>query len=88
MALARLEHYERADTGRRHRVAARDLRGTVDDRDPRALADLMIPEDLPRLDAEHDRAGIAGVQHRRRPDPLGRVDLEQVPRLHTSTIAP
>ena len=88
MALAGLEHDERADAGRRHRVTAGQLGLALDNREPGALTYLMIAENLARLESEHDRSSVARVKNGRRANALGRVDLQQVPGLHASTIAP
>lgn len=79
MGLARVEHHERPGGSDLSRIAAGDLDLAFDDRHPRALAYPMIAESLPRQKAKRDRSRITGVKHRRRPDPVGRFDLEQVP---------
>lgn len=79
MGLARVEHDERPGGSDPSRIAAGDRDLAFDDHHPRALAYPMIAENLSWQKAKRDRPRITGVKNRRRPDPVGRFDLEQVP---------
>ena len=70
---------------RRHRT---DRRAALDDDHPRALAHLMVAHLLTRLEADRDRAcTVVGRQHGRVDRAAGRLDLDQVPRLHGATVS-
>lgn len=47
----------------------------------------MIAERLTRLQAQGDGARIGRMEHRRRPDPIRGIELEEVPRTHATTVS-
>ncbi len=87
VTLTRVEHHERAGAHGRACLAARHLDLAFDDREPRALAHLMVAEYLLGLETKKDRTGVTGVEHGWCPDALRRFNLEEIPRLHPVTVS-